>query len=340
MALLGAITAIPFSAYAQDQNPQRTLTKNLEYRFSFGDLPEGVKFQEGQGGSALVIVGAQELKEACQESPDVWKQDSFFNKLAHLHPMKTLSCRERNRPSVHARFVETATGQTQTWVHIDQCGPKHELCHFGEVIHNRLTFGRTSQEAVYRELVKENPGASADAQPSPSSFDYDAEFHRYIQNVFSPASIAETVAASGFGFAYGDLRERRFYLSPAGSLERTAIDGTLRTLSDTLFAVALRQDVAFKACTTCTGYRSRLRHALLGSFMVDAYGGHEEFPFSRLASAFTTAGIESEWHPWTREPISFWHRSMTILSWNVAKSLYREFASQPLKHLRSKMIGR
>ncbi len=335
VALCGA-TGL-FIPTVHGEEAPHTLVGNLEYRWTFGDLPYA-RFISGRGRSVLVIEGGDALREKCKNNPDEWTQDNFFERIGHGRPAGTFSCRELDgRPSIHLIYV---AAERETWIHFDLNGPKHKWRHFGEIIRNRATFGRTHQDDIYSALVEEDPTSSSSLiQSLRPTFDPHEQLSAYVHKAFSPEALAQSIGESAFVFAFHTLEIGRTpQLSFEKSLEYHAIDRTLQHSIEAATAIALRQDVRFKPCTTCSTFRQRLKHALLETILVDGYDGHNELAFPRLASAFGSAYIEDDWLSSTRRPTDPMGHVGNIFLADFAESFYVEFARTPLKRLERKML--
>ena len=108
----------------------------------------------------------------------------MFFRLAHRHALSSTSCRERSSPSMHVVSHPLEDGSIETRIHFDLHGPNNPLGHFGELVRNRLTFGRTSEYAVYRGLVQ-NRNDPDTAVPAPA---YD--FSITLPNFTDPSRAA------------------------------------------------------------------------------------------------------------------------------------------------------
>jgi hypothetical protein len=337
VALCGA-TGLFTPTVCGEETPH-TLVGNLEYRWSFGDLPYA-KFMPGRGRSVLVIEGGDALREKCKNDPDEWTQDNFFERIGHADAAETFSCRERDaRPSLHLRYIKS---KNETWIHFDLDGSGNKWRHFGELVRNRATFSRTHQDDVYRMLVEEDPTSSSSLiQSLKPSFDPHEQFAAYVHKAFSREAFAQTISESAFVFAFHTIEARdNHQLSFEQYLGYHAADGGLQYTIGAATAIALRQDVRFKSCTSCSTFRQRLMHALWGTVLVDGYDGHHEFAFSRLASAFGAAYIEEDWLSSTRRPADPMHHvGNTFLSY-AAESAYVDFVQPMFKNLTRKVLAK
>jgi hypothetical protein len=331
MAPLVAI--VSFVSTVHGQESPRTLAENLQYHFaSLVDPPRHVIFAEGRGRSVLVSKGSGELSDYLSKNSQSWIRDPFAFRIAHPHPLSTISLRESDDPSVHLRFVPESGGGFRTWAHIDLCGPEKLGCHFGELLRNRFTFGRTDQREVYRALIKRQmklaiPGTIYPEMPP--GFDYNRAWHQYVHDIFFPWSIVSTITSS---FKFDGPRF-------GSSLEWHVFNRSLSKSLEFGTAMALRQDMSFRKCLSCSGFRSRFRYALARSYTVETYGGYHELATPRLAAIFGTALIEDEFR-WTRNSIHPMRRIGMALPWPVAKSFYAEFGREPVARLTGRLKQR
>ncbi len=138
------------SAYGQSH----TLVTNLQYRLTQGDLGDLVPGAFNHTRTLRIAEGGEALLDECRDHSLTWAQDRMLFRLAHRHAATSTSCREYASPSMHVVSVPLADGTRETRIHFDLHGPHNPMGHFGEVVRNRLTFGRTSEYEVYRGLMK------------------------------------------------------------------------------------------------------------------------------------------------------------------------------------------
>lgn len=221
---------------------------------------------------------------------------------------------------MHVVSVPLADGTRETRIHFDLHGPRNPIGHFGEVVRNRLTFGRTSEYEVYRGLMKRR----GDPNIPPPAYDLREHFREYYRGTFgvgafAGAALSGTAHAMMSGApAWGDGNER--YMN---RVEAALVRNTLRRSIEFGVSAALQQDESFET----SGEESlgrRVRSAAYHSLFVKGRGG-DELAFPRIAAAIGTSWVTQKWHPWTTDTQNVWVGAAIVLSTYVAKSYWHEF---------------
>ncbi len=241
-------------------------------------------------------------------------------RLAHRHAASSTSCRELASPGMHVVSVPRPDGTRETRIHFDLHGPRNPIGHFGEVVRNRLTFGRTSEYEVYRGLMKRQGAANI----PPPAYDLGAHFRAYYRGTFGVSALA---GAAFSGSARAMLSQRpewgegseRF----SNRVEAALIRNTLQRSIEFGVGAALQQDETFKTSGEEAMGR-RLRLALYHSVFVKGRGG-DELAFPRIAAALGTTWVTQRWHPWTTDTQNVWVGTAIVLSSYVLKSYWHEF---------------
>lgn len=309
------------------------LETNFELRQTWGDLGEPGAIQADSNGDkrAVRLTGdIDQLLHLCQTSAD-WRKDAIYQRLAHANPFKTIGCREKKNPSLHAVFYKKKDGTREAWAHFDLHGPQSTWMHTTEVIRNRMTFGRTSQIDVYRSLIRAHDGA--DALPD-GIYDYKAQAKRYLNNIMGPKALTATMALAwsgptarqSFGLrATGDhYRDRMTYALVQNAAMQTIEFG---------FSAFLHQDETFRASGR-QGLGMRTAKALLHTVVVPGRDG-PEVAFPRIAAAMLTPRALYWWHPGQPQPVaSPWQQTGFLMSRYLVQSLWAEFGGDFRRGLR------
>jgi hypothetical protein len=131
----------------------------------------------------------------CLAHPKKWHRDSLIYRFGHHNAFTTIGCRERSAPSLHVVFYKQPDGSRQAWIHFDRYKPGNLAGHSAEVIQNRLTFGRTSQTDIYRQLVlaRNDPNSLV----PPKHYDLGDQFRDYLKNTYSVGTLVSAVVTGG-----------------------------------------------------------------------------------------------------------------------------------------------
>ncbi len=319
MRFLLAFAAVSGLCHGQSTH---TLVTNLQYRLTQGDLGDVVPGSFKNTRTLGIQQGGELLLRACLDNPLKWTRDRMLFRLAHRHASSSISCRERSSPSMHVLFYPLADGSSETRIHFDLHGPRNPIGHLGEVVRNRLTFGRTSEYAVYRSLVR-NRNDPETAVPPPA-YDLSAHAHDYYKAAFGPAAFGGAVfagtawSAIGRGSGWGNGASRY-----TNHIEANLVRNALKETIEFGAGAALQQDQTFQISRDERLGR-RMRSALYHSFMVRGRGG-EELAFPRIAAALGSGWITHEWHPWREQAPDPWIGAGIILSKFVLTSYWHEF---------------
>jgi hypothetical protein len=299
-----------------------SLVTNLQYRLTSGDLGEITPAPFSNSRTLRIEKGGDLLLKDCREQGLKWAQDSILFRLAHLHAASSISCRERSSPSMHVVSYPMADGSIETRIHFDLHGPNNPLGHFGEIVRNRLTFGRTSEYAVYRGLVRSRKDPNT-AVPAPA-YNYSAHAADFYKAAFGPRVFATAVLVGAARSAvsrnpnWGDGRAR--YVN---RIEANLANNAIRQAIEFGVAAALQQrQTAGRSNEEQFG--KRMKSALYRSFIVPGRGG-DELAFPRIAAALGAGWTAHAWHPWSVQAPDPWVGTAINLSRYVLRSYWREF---------------
>jgi hypothetical protein len=300
-----------------------TIVTNLQYRLTQSDdLGDVTPAPFANARTLRIEQGGDLLLQDCLDNPQKWARDSLLFRLGHRHAASTTSCREHSSPSMHVVFYPRPDGSQEARIHFDLHGPRAPVRHFGELVRNRLTFGRTSEYAVYRGLVK-GRGDPNIAVP-PAAYDFSAHARAYYKAAFGPSALAGAVISgttnalisrdSDWG-AGGSRYSNRVQASLAQHILRQSIEFGV--------GAALQQDQAF-AISNEQQFGRRVKSALYHSLFVPGRGG-DELAFPRIAAALGTSWITYGWHPWRQQAPNPWVGTAIRLSNYALASFWTEF---------------
>jgi hypothetical protein len=306
------------------------LVTNLQYRLTQGDLAELAPAPFAHARTLGIEHGGDALLQECLDHPLKWTQDRMLFRLAHRHAASSTSCRERTSPSMHVVFYPLADGSRETRIHFDLHGPRNPIGHFGEVVRNRLTFGRTSEYAVYRGLVKRR--GDPDVPVPLPAYDVSAHATDFYKAAFGPGAIAGAMfTGSAWSVISRDANWGHGRARYTNHIEANLTRNALRQSIEFGVGAALQQDETY-AISQEDRLGVRMRAALFHSLFVPGRGGHE-LAFPRIAAALGTSWITHEWHPWCQQAPDPWLGTALILSRYVLTSYWREFRPDIKHHL-------
>lgn len=336
---LAALAIVCASASAQSSH---TLVSNFEYRQEWGDLGAvgSISATPTHDRRAVLLTGdIDTILNLCLTSPD-WRKDRIYTRLAHNDWFSTVSCRNKQNPSLHTVFYKRQDGTREAWAHFDLHGPQNTWMHATEVVRNRMTFGRTSQLDVYRSLVQEKtrlmppePWAPAEFVP-PGRYDYKAQAKRYLRNIVGPSAITATVALGSSGatmrqmLGAGATGDR--HLDRIGYA--LAQNATLQSV-EFGFSAFLHQDETFRPSGK-TGVGKRSAKALLHTVVAPGRDG-PEVAFPRIAAAMLTPRVLYGFHPGLSAPVaSPWQQTAFLMGRYMLRSFWVEFKPDLTRALR------
>jgi hypothetical protein len=153
-----AISLVLLSSLAgRAQQPEpRTITSNLQYRLTRGDLPS-LSFGIETAKNVEVTGGGEELLQSCLNDPGTWAQDPLLFRLAHSHAASIQSCRENRSPSMHVIFLQRTGEPLQAWAHLDGHGAQtsgSRMAHLGEFLYHKITFQNNDQDRMFENLER------------------------------------------------------------------------------------------------------------------------------------------------------------------------------------------
>jgi hypothetical protein len=306
------------SSYGQTHN----LPTNLQYRLTQGDLGDVTPAPFRNSRTLGIEQGGDLLLQDCLDHPLKWARDSMVFRLGHRHAASTTSCREYTSPSMHVVFYPRGDGSHEARIHFDLHGPRDPVGHFGEVVRNRLTFGRTSEYAVYRGLAKARDDPNTPVPPP--AYDFSAHLATYYKAAFGPSALARGVFTGGVramigrepAWGQGTTRYRNH-------VEANLVQNVLKQSIEFGVGAALQQDETF-ATSHQERVGARVKSALYHSLFVQGRGGNE-LAFPRIAAAVGTSWITYQWHPWTQEAPNPWVGTAMQLSRYALASYWHEF---------------
>lgn len=319
--------ALPLNtAAATASSHPDTIESNLRLRFTRGDLGNIEPAPEVSRRAVRIAVGGDTLLASCLAGQQNWARDPFIARLAHRHPLSTISCRERSSPGLHVVFYAQPDGSREAWAHFDLSGPGNIPGHLSEVVRNRLTFGRTSEYDARRGLLGPEPGSSDLIAPR---YDLRSQARKYENSVIGPQAISAAIASAGFvsmlHLNSAEGSDYAFRDRVAENLARNTVKQSIEFGS----AGFLQEDLAMTPSGE-HGFTRRARYALYRTFMVPGRDGNE-LAFPRLAAAFGTGFAMQRWHPSQKAEPSAWTQALLILGKYALRSYWTEFKPE-IKH--------
>jgi hypothetical protein len=256
------------------------------------------------------------------ENPQMWRKDHLWYRFEHMHPLTTIGCRERKSPGLHVVFYSQSDGSREAWLHFDLHGPQNFWGHGGEIVRNRVTFGKTSQYDVYRGLVKTNPNGGGPMPPP--RFDFSERTRRYAATLVAPSitgleTFIGTASATVQQLSGGESGSGRYMGHITGNLVRSTVAQSVEYAS----SMILQQDDTYKP-THEGGVGRRMGTALARSFVIPGREGNE-LAFPRIAAAMATPWITRPWHPGLDERPNPWVQTAYIYGRYVVRCFLTDF---------------
>jgi hypothetical protein len=331
------------------QPEQRTITSNLEYRLTRGDLPE-LSFGVETAKNVEVIEGGEELLQSCLNDPMKWSLDPLLFRLAHSHAASIQSCRENRSPSMHVIFLKTAGEPLQAWAHLDGHGAQtseSRMAHLGEFLYHKITFQNNDQERMFENLERSFSmplGISPDRTIPLTGRNRltlfadktVAEEQPYAASLVSSATLMLMSPTRIWGHGADDYTNHL-----VASFTRRLVTYGLQSGA----AAALHEDLRYRPSLSRSLWK-RSGHALFSTLVLETPRGND-IAFANLAAAVGSAAIINASRPGqeypTQENLS--HMGM----WDLAGANFLGFAEGNLwnefkpdiKHLvRSRLFHR
>jgi hypothetical protein len=298
------------------------LVTNLRFRLAAGDLGEAIPGPFTGTRTLGIQSGGETLLQECLGNPSRWSKDSVLLRFGHTHPLSTIGCRERSNPSLHVVFYPRDDGSREARIHFDLYGPQKPLEHLTEVVKNRLTFGRTSQYDVHRNLVRER---SQDNVPVPPRlYDYTYQATKYLNATLSPKSVTAAMMSASATATFNHSAEwGRGFDRYRNRFAANMVRQTVRNSIEFGAGAILQQEQGFVSSADNRFIR-RIGSVFYHSFFVPGRGTNE-LSFPRVAAAVGTGWLVHEWHPWQQGSVNPWMETSRILSSYVIRSAVQEF---------------
>lgn len=295
MRYSAAIAVALFSSLAgmAQELEQHTITSNVQYRLSKGDLPE---FSLGieKAKNVEVIDGGEELLQDCLNDSVTWSQDPLLFRLAHSHAASIQSCRENRSPSMHVVFLKVGDEPLQAWVHFDGHGAQtseSRLAHLGEFLYHKITFKNNDQERMFENLERSfsSPLGIAPAQALPFTV-------RNRLRLFTDKTVTRVQP-----YAASLVSSATLLLISSSHIWGQGTDGYTNHLVASFTqrlvtygiqsgaAAALHEDLRYRPSLSRNVWK-RSEHALLSTLVIETPRG-DDVAFANIVAAFGSAAI-------------------------------------------------
>ena len=335
---------------AEDPDPdpvpavQHTITSNLQYRLTRGDLPD-LAFGLEKPKNVEVIAGGEELLKSCLSNAATWSQDSLIFRLAHTHPAAIQSCRENNSPSIHAIFRKVADEPLRAWVHLDGHGAQtsgSRILHLGEFLYHKIRLQTNDQERMFENLQRSFSNPSPPPSAAAVPFTIHQRFSLFTSKTLTRVQpYASSVVSSAFTqmFSPSDVWGQgsdRFTNHLVASFTQRLVRNGLQGAA----AAALHEDLRYKPSHSDNLWK-RASHALVSTVVLETSRGGD-LAFANIVSAFGSGIILSTYHP-GRDDLNH-PGTWSLAGWNFVgfaqSNLWNEFKPD-IKHLvRTKLLRR
>lgn len=328
---------------------QHTITSNLEYRLSRGDLPK-LTFGIERPKNVELIDGSEELLKECLNDPGTWSQDPLLFRLAHARAASIQSCRENRSPSLHVIFLQVDGEPLQAWVHFDGHGAQtseSRLAHLGEFLYHKITFQNNDQDRMFENLersfsnplgISQEPGVPFTLHDRLTLFSDKtvSEVQPYASSLVSSATLMLISPARIWGRGTDDYTNHL-----VSSFTRRLVTYGLQAGA----AAALHEDVRYRPSLSRNVWK-RTSHALLSTLILETPRGND-IAFANIVAAVGSAEIINATRPGqenaTQENLShlgMWQLAGANLFGFAEGNLWNEFKPD-IKHLlRTKLLHR
>jgi len=298
---LALLTSLPGRCQELEQH---TITSNLEYRISRGDLPE-LSFGVEKPKYVEVVGGSEELLQACLDDPVTWSQDPLVFRLAHAHATSIQSCRENRSPSLHVIFLKVGDEPLQAWAHLDGHGSQtseSRLAHLGEFLYHTITFQNNDQDRMFENLER------SFASPLGISPDPTIPFTlRDRLTLFTNKTVSEVQPYASSVVSSAAL----MFISPTHIWGRGTDEYTNHLVSSftrrlvtyglqSAAAAALHEDLRYKPSLSSNVWK-RSEHALFSTLFLETPRGND-IAFANIVAAVGSAEIINATRPGQENP--------------------------------------
>jgi hypothetical protein len=326
------------------QQPERhTITSNIQYRLTQGDLPK-LRFGIEKAKNVEVIEGGEELLQNCLSDSLTWTEDPLLFRLAHAHPASIQSCRENRSPSLHAIFRKVPGQPLRVWVHLDGHGSQTlgiRMVHLGEVLFHKLTFQNNDQDRMFENL---RLSFSRPLQPSPPPATPLGASDRLTLFTDKTVSQVQPYASSVLSSAFFQLFSPtsvwgqgadRFTNHLVASFSQRLVTYGIQSAA----SAALHEDLRYKPSLSHNIWR-RTEHALVSTLVLETPQG-KDLALANIVAAVGSGmvinaslpGRENSVHPGT------WRFAGLDLLGFAEGNLWHEFKPDIKHFLRSRFLG-
>ena len=336
MKLVVFVVLLAGCLHAQPQAQKHSLLDNLNEKLSHQNLGDNVAFGTPAKKYVPILSGADFLLKYLASTP-LYKRDRVWSRLAHTHPLATISYREKDSPSTHVVFLKLPDGSLKADMHLDGNGPQTLFTHLDEFLFHKLTFQNNNQELMNanlkRSFVREARG------PDESFVSRRDRTLVYVHETFGLAPIATAFGTAMFRhYAHQFIWKTEPQYEPIlNRFEGSLFRHTLRNSLEFGIANWRQEDTRLKPSGQ-RGLRVRLRYSLVHAFVVSTPTG-TEFAYARFAAIGGTTAVIDIWHPWrenTYQPNYYRQATFGMVLDPVAKSLWAEFGPDVKRRLHFK----
>jgi hypothetical protein len=305
---------------------RHTITSNLEYRLSRGDLPK-LTFGIEKPLNVVVNEGSEELLQSCLNDPGTWSLDPLVFRLAHAHAASIQSCRENRSPSMHVIFLQAPGEPLRAWVHLDGHGAQtleSRIAHLGEFLYHKLTFQNNDQERMFENLER--------SFASPLGITPDAEIPLGLHQrftLFTDKTVSEVQP-----YAASMVSSAALMLIGPGRIWGHGVDDYTNHLVSSFTrrlvtyglqsgaAAALHEDLRYKPSLSSNRWK-RSGHALFSTVVLETPRGND-IAFANIVAAVGSAEIINASRPGQENPTRENLSRMGV--WNLAGANFLGFA--------------
>lgn len=302
----------------QSYTPHFTITDNTQLLLSRDHLDVELGAVNKNGKSVQLKSGAEKLKDACKTDPS-WSKDRVWSRLAHPHPLRSLSCRKEGDPSLHfTEYVENGVPVDE--IHPDGYGPG--MIHLNQFLYNRLFWRRNNQDAMHANILR-----AIERSQMPDAFITNHERTVLYLNNFGAGPVMSSVGNAFFRHYVHEFiwPSERHYEPMVNRVEGALFRHTVYSSLEYGIATWRHEDTRPKPSGEQAKGR-RFKYALLHAFLAQTPTGFEP-AYASIGALAGMSAISAAWHPWRVDNYApNYTRRITLgVSGLVIKSLWAEF---------------
>jgi hypothetical protein len=321
--LAGAVCIAP--AFAETPESHYSLLDNMQEKLSQEKLAGRVILGKPESKYVPIVEGGEFLLEYVAKNPQ-YKKDHIWGRLAHTHPLSTISYREEEDPSTHVVFRRLGDGSLKADIHLDGHGPQRVFPHMDEFLFHKLTFQNNNQDVMHANL--ERALARQGKDPKEEFQTRRERTLEYVHASFGLQPLTKAISNAMFRHYTHEWiwRTDRHYEGIAARVQGSLMRYTMRNTMEFGVANWRQEDTRYRVSGE-QGLGRRLRAALVSAYVVPTPTGRE-FAYGRYAGIVGSSAAIGAWHPWRQHAMHPNYARQATFGMVVdplARSLWAEF---------------